>query len=258
MKDRIEKVIEILALKGYRSVTELSRDLGVSPGTVRRYLDRLEQKELIRRTHGGAWTGQNVTEVDHRVRETAQRAEKEAIGRLAWSLIEPNESVYVDAGSTTAHLAAAMDDSRHLTVVTNSIVVLQILENRTTIGTIMLGGKLNGPSHSLVGPIAEDTARQFHFTKAFLGANGIDLEEGLTQLNVEELPVKKRVAANSRQVIVLADSTKFSRHVFVSFLSLEHVNVIVTDAGIPAEFKKALEGRNIQVLVAQPGANGDD
>lgn len=258
MKDRIDRVIEILALKGYRSVTELSEDLGVSEATVRRYLDRLEQKELIRRTHGGAWTGQDVTEVDYRVRETAQRAEKEAIGRLAWSLIEQNESVYVDSGSTTAHLAAAMDDSRRVTVVTNSTVVLQILQNRPTIGTIMLGGKVNSPSHSLVGPIAEETARQFHFTKAFLGTNGIDLEEGLTQLNVEELPVKKRVAANSRQVIVLADSTKFSRHVFVSFLPLERVNVIITDAGIPADFKKALEERNIRVLVAQPGAGRDD
>jgi DeoR/GlpR family transcriptional regulator of sugar metabolism len=258
MNDRIDRVVEILALKGYRSVTELSEELGVSEATIRRYLDRLEQKELIRRTHGGAWTGQDVTEVDYRVRETANRPEKEAIGRLAWSLIEPNESVYVDSGSTTAHLAAAMDDSRHVTVVTSSTVVLQILENRGTIGTIMLGGKLNAPSHSLVGPIAEETARQFHFTKAFLGTNGIDLEEGLTQLNVEELPVKKRVAASSRQVIVLADSTKFSRHLFVSFLPLERVNVIITDAGIPAEFKKALEGRNIQVLVAQPGASRDD
>lgn len=122
----------------------------------------------------------------------------------------------------------------------------------------MLGGKSHSVSHSLVGPIAEETARQFHFSKAFLGTNGIDLEEGLTQLNVEELPVKKRVAANSRQVIVLADSTKFGHNVFVSFLPLERVHIVITDAGIPAEFKKALEDRNIQVLVARPGENRQD
>jgi DeoR/GlpR family transcriptional regulator of sugar metabolism len=253
VKDRVDRVIEILALKGFRSVTELAADLGVSEGTVRRYLDRLQSKDLIRRTHGGAWTGLEVTETDYRLRESAQRAEKEAIGRLAWSLIQPDESVYIDAGSTAAHLAAAMDDSRRLTVVTNSTVVLQLLENRTLIDTIMLGGKLHGPSRSLVGPIAEETVRQFHFARAFLGVNGIDLEEGLSQFSMEELPVKKAAAAGSRQVIVLADSTKFSRHVFVSFIPLDRVHVIITDDGIPAETRSALEERNIQVLVASTG-----
>ena len=91
VKDRIDRVVEILARRGYRSVEELSEDLGLSEGTVRRYLDRLNEKGLIRRTHGGAWTGQDIAEVDYRVRETSQRAEKEAIGRLAWSLIQPND-----------------------------------------------------------------------------------------------------------------------------------------------------------------------
>jgi len=151
-----------------------------------------------------------------------------------------------------------MDDSRQITVVTNSTIVFQILESKTTISTILLGGKAHNVTHSLVGPIAEETVKQFNFNKAFLGANGIDLEEGLTQLSVEELPVKKRVAASSRQVILLADSTKFGRNVFVHFLPLERVHVVVTDAGIPADFKAELEARNITVLVAQPGVNSDE
>jgi DeoR/GlpR family transcriptional regulator of sugar metabolism len=257
LNDRIDKVVEILARKGYRSVEELSADLGLSEGTVRRYLDRLDRKGLVRRTHGGAWTGQEIAEVDYRVRETTQRAEKEAIGRLAWSLIQPGDSVYIDAGSTTAHLAAAMDDTRRITVVTNSTIVFQLLESRTSITTIMLGGKAHNITHSLVGPIAEETVRQFHFGKAFLGTNGIDLEEGLTQLSVEELPVKKRVAASSLQVIVLADSTKFGRSGFVHFLPLERVHVVITDPGIPADFKAELEARKITVLVARPGPDDD-
>jgi DeoR family fructose operon transcriptional repressor len=255
VKDRLDRVIEILALRGFRSVADLATDLGVSEGTVRRYLDQLQRNDLIRRTHGGAWTGQDATETEYRLRETERRLQKEAIGRLAWSLIQPDESVYVDAGSTAAHLAAAMDDSRRLTVVTNSTVVLQLLENRTHIDTIVLGGKLHGPSRSLVGPIAEETVRQFHFARAFLGVNGIDLEEGLSQFDMEELPVKKAVAASSRQVVVLADSTKFSRNLFVSFLPLDRVHLIITDEGIPEEIKSALEGRNIQVLVARTDAN---
>jgi DeoR/GlpR family transcriptional regulator of sugar metabolism len=252
MKDRIDMVLGILARKGYRSVSELAEDLHVSEMTVRRYLDKLEQKELIKRTHGGAFAGQEMIEVDYRVRETVRRAEKEAIGRLAWTLIQPGESVFLDAGSTLAYLAAAMDDTRRITVVTNSTIVLQTLENRANIDTILLGGRVHAASHSLIGPIAEEVVAQFRFTKAFLGAAGINLEEGLTQSNVDEVPVKKRVAANSKEVIVLADSSKFNRDVLVMFLRMDQLHTIITDSGIPAEYRRSLEERGIRVLVAEP------
>jgi DeoR family fructose operon transcriptional repressor len=252
MKDRIDMVLGILARKGYRSVSELAEDLAVSEMTVRRYLDKLEQKELIKRTHGGAFAGQEMIEVDYRVRETVRRAEKEAIGRLAWTLIQPGESVFLDAGSTLAYLASAMDDTRRITVVTNSTIVLQTLENKANIDTILLGGRVHAASHSLIGPIAEETVAQFRFTKAFLGAVGINLDEGLTQSNVDEVPVKKRVAANSKEVIVLADSSKFNRDVLVMFLRLDQVQTVITDTGVSAEQRRSLEERGIRVLAAEP------
>ena len=258
MKDKLDAVLGILARKGYRSVSELAEDLAVSEVTVRRYLDRLEQRELIRRTHGGAFTGQEMIEVDYRVRETEHRAEKEAIGRLAWSLIQPGESVFLDAGSTLAYLASAMDDTRRITVVTNSTIVLQTLENRANIETILLGGKVHGASHSLVGLIAEETVSQFRFTKAFLGTAGVNLEHGLTQSNVDEVPVKKRVAANSREVFVLADSSKFGRDVLVMFLGLGQVHAVITDTGLPDEFRRSLEEKGIRVLLARPAASAGE
>jgi DeoR/GlpR family transcriptional regulator of sugar metabolism len=258
VKDRLELVQSILARKGYRSVAELSEDLQVSEMTVRRYLDRLEKSQLIKRTHGGAFAGQEMIEVDYRVRETVRRAEKEAIGRLAWTLIQPGESVFLDAGTTLAYLAAAMDDTRRITVVTNSTIVLQTLENRANIDTIALGGRVHAASHSLIGPIAEETVAQFRFNKAFLGAVGINLEEGLTQSNVDEVPIKKRVAANSKEVIVLADSSKFNRDVLVMFLRLEQVHTIITDTGLPEASRRSLEERGIRVLLAStaPSAEG--
>jgi DeoR family transcriptional regulator of aga operon len=253
MKGRMDMVLEILARKGYRSVGELSADLKVSEMTVRRYLEKLEQKELIKRTHGGAFTGQEMIEVDYRVRETVRRTEKEAIGRLAWSLIQPGESVYIDAGSSAAYLAAAVDDTRRITVVTCSTTVLQMLEHRSNVDTILIGGKVHAASHSVVGPIAEETVRQFRFTKAFLGTVGINLQEGFTQSNIDEVPIKKIVASNSREVIVLADSSKFEKEVLVMFLRLDQVNVVITDSGVTAEHRAALEERGIRVLVAEVG-----
>lgn len=250
MRDRIDRVLEILARSGYRSVAELSTELDVSEMTVRRDLDRLEQRRLIKRTHGGAFAGQDMIEIDYRVRETVRRAEKEAIGRLGWSLVRPGESVFIDAGTTTAYLALAMDDTRRITVVTNSTIVLTTLEARPNIECILLGGKVHALSHSLIGPIAEETVRQFRFTTAFLGTAGINLREGFTQSNVDEVPVKKQAAANARRVIVLADSSKINHDVLVLFLRLDQVQTIITDNGIAADHRAALQEKGIEVLVA--------
>ncbi|HEY9594025.1 MAG TPA: DeoR/GlpR family DNA-binding transcription regulator [Spirochaetia bacterium] len=250
MKERIDRILEILSRTGYRSVAELSADLGVSEMTIRRYLDRLEERQLVKRTHGGAWTGQEMIEVDYRIRETVHRGQKEAIGRAAWSLVEPGESIFIDAGSTNAYLALAIDGSRRVTVVTASTVVAQALEGKPNVETILLGGKVHGPSHSLVGPIPEEMIDRFRFTKAFLGTVGISLTDGFTQSNLDEVPVKKKVAASARQVIVLADSSKFDREVLVLFLRLDQVQTVITDSGIAADRRAALEERGLRVIVA--------
>jgi DeoR family fructose operon transcriptional repressor len=255
MKDRIDKVMEILARKGYRSVSELSGDLGVSEMTVRRYLEKLEQKNLIKRTHGGAFAGQEMIEVDYRVRETVSREQKEAIGRKAYSLIQPGESIFIDAGSTAAFLAFAMDDTRRITVVTSSIVVGQTLENKTNIETILLGGRVHGTTHSLIGTAAVEMVKQFRFTKAFLGASGISITEGLTQSAFDEIPIKKIVAGNSKEVFVLADSSKFNKTVLAFFLPIDRVHTIITDREIKDSDRLAFEEKGIRVLIADAQEN---
>jgi DeoR/GlpR family transcriptional regulator of sugar metabolism len=252
MKDRMDKVMQILARKGYRSVAELSEDLEVSEMTVRRYLDKLEERALIKRTHGGAFAGQEMIEVDYRVRETVRQAEKEAIGRAAWALVQPGESIFIDAGSTPAHLALAMDDTRRITVVTSSTTVVQALEGKSNIETIVLGGKVHAASHSVIGHLAEEAVQQFRFTKAFLGTVGINLQEGFTQSNVDEVPVKKKVAANAREVIVLADSSKFNQDVLFLFLRLDQVHTVITDTGVLPAHRAGLEENGIRVIVAEP------
>jgi DeoR/GlpR family transcriptional regulator of sugar metabolism len=205
MRDRIERIMEILARKGYQSVSELATELAVSDMTVRRYLDRLEEKGQIKRTHGGAYAGQEMIEMDYRIRETIDREKKEAIGRMAFSLIQPGESVFVDAGTTPSFLAHAIDDTRRLTVVTNSLVAASALEMRTSVQCLLLGGIVHGPTHSVVGQMAEEALGQFRFNRAFLGTSGIDLEAGLSQGTLEEIPIKRKAAQQSRQVVVLTN-----------------------------------------------------
>lgn len=251
MKDIAEKIVDILKRKGYRSVTDLAGELGISDMTVRRYLDRLTEGNQVQRVFGGAFIGEEMTEVDYRVRDSVGLAEKRAIGRAAYAMIEPGESVFIDAGTTTAQLALAVDDTRRITVVTNSLVVMQALERKANVETFVLGGKLHMPTASLIGPIAVDTASQFRFAKAFLGANGID-GTGFTQANIDEVPIKKRVAANSKEVIVLADSRKFDSDRLVFFLDIEQVHTLVTDPGIPERYLKEFAERGVRIVIAEP------
>ncbi len=254
MVDRHEKIAAILARKGYRSVAELSEDLGVSEMTIRRDLEKLEQKGLIKRTYGGAYTGQEIIEVDYRVRETIRQQEKEIIGKKASSLIQPGESIFIDTGSTAAFLASAIDDTKRITVVTNSLVVAQTLETRTNVETIVLGGKIHRATHSLTGHLAEDAVKQFKFTKAFIGVSGINLNEGLAQSTLEEIQVKKLVIANSRQVIVLADSSKFNKDVLVIFSDFSRVDTIITDNGVQRDDVDILNEKGIKVIIADATA----
>lgn len=257
MKDRIEKVREILTRKGYCSVSDLAEELRVSEMTVRRYLDQLERNDMVRRTHGGAFIGDEMIDVDYRVRETIRRPAKEAIGRLAFSLIEAGESVFIDTGSTAAYLAYAIDDTKRLTVVTNSIVVAETLENKANVETILLGGRVHGSTHCVLGSLAEESVKQFRYSKAFLGAAGISLRDGLTQGNIEEVPIKKTVAENAKRRIVLLDSSKFHKEVLVVFLTLKQIDTLITDNEIGTAEKSALEEAGIDVLIARPAPTAD-
>jgi len=250
MQDRMSQVMEILARKGYQSVGELAAELKVSDMTIRRYLDRLEQKEIIKRTHGGAFVGQEMIEVDYRIRETVHNAEKEAIGRTALTLIQPGEAVFIDAGTTTAFLAFAMNDAKRLTVVTNSLVVARSLENKVNVQTLLIGGTVHGATHSVVGSLAEEAISEFRFTKSFLGTSAIDLGQGFSQSTFDELPVKRKAAKQAQQVIVLSDSSKFNKQVTFLFMPLEGAHTIITDKGIRESDKRVLEEKNIRVIIA--------
>jgi DeoR/GlpR family transcriptional regulator of sugar metabolism len=247
----MELIMDILARKGYQSVNELAAELRVSDMTVRRYLDRLEEKELIKRTHGGAFAGQDMVEVDFRIRETVNRGEKEAIGRAAFALIQPGESVFIDAGTTPAFLASAINDAKRITVVTNSLVVARTLENRASVQCILLGGTVHGATHSTVGQMADEDLGQFRFNRAFMGTSAIDLTAGLSQGTFEEIPIKRKAARQSSQVVVLADSSKFDKQVTFLFMPLEQVNTIITDTGISAGVAQAIRDKGIEVVTAE-------
>ena len=157
-------------------------------------------------------------------------------------MIQPGESVFIDAGTTPAFLAYAINDTKRITVVTNSLVVASALENRSNVQCILLGGTVHGATHSMVGQMAEEGLGQFRFNRAFMGTSAIDLSAGLSQSTFEEIPLKRKAARQATKVVVLADSSKFDKQV-TKIVSNKDETTLVGGAGN----EDAIKGRINQI-----------
>jgi len=252
MNKRHDEILKRLEYGGYLRVSELAENLGVSEMTIRRDLEKLEEDGLLNRTYGGAHLIQKPRPEGEAHKSLIKSINKKrAIGRVACSLLQPDESVFIDAGTTTRFLASSINDEIKLSIVTNSLTIAQILSNKLNINVIVVGGKLHPQTNSLLGPLAEEAVKKFKYTKAFLGTSGINLSDGLTILNLEEVPIKKTVALNANQVIVLADSSKFNKNALITFLELNHVDTIITDWELDKSDRNILEEKEINVVIAQ-------
>ena len=187
-EQRRQRVLELLTDSGYESVQALSKVLGVSEMTVRRDLDHLEAKGLIRRTHGGAVSEMySQIELDYRIRQKHNARAKRQIASAAVGMIQDGEVIYLDAGTTVLAMAPLLIGRKALTIVTPSIPLATELAEAPGIETILLGGQMRRDLRAVVGHIAEECLASFRLDKAFLGAAGIrarNVSDGSTGLHL--------------------------------------------------------------------------
>jgi DeoR/GlpR family transcriptional regulator of sugar metabolism len=207
----IERKLEILEILKHREtveVSELTKLFEVSKVTIRGDLDDLERKGMLIRTHGGAMLPENlalVRRLSHTMEE--QKEEKIAICRGALDLIKDGMSIIIDSGSTTVHLARMVAD-RQISVLTNSVPVIQELMNSPSVELFVSGGVLRKPSMSLMGAGASFMLDQIHGDILFLGAAGFSIKQGITGTNIIEAETKRQMIKNASAVCLLADSSK--------------------------------------------------
>ena len=193
---------------GVIRVEDLCRRLGVSAATVRRDLDQLERDGAIRRVHGGAVSVESrLDEPLFDDKASVAVREKRQIAEAALALVEPEDTIYLDGGSTVLELARLLRERQNLTVVTNSLRAAHELAGRGP-RLIVVGGELRRLSQTLVGPLTRLVLDGLHLDKAFMGTIGFALKEGLTTTDPSEAFTKETVLGQARQVIVLADSSK--------------------------------------------------
>ena len=250
MSDRHKKILEILQLQGSISVTDLSERLNVSEVTIRKDLTALETQNKLYRTHGKAipispYIGDR--HINEKEKQNVQ--EKRLIGRRAASMLEDNDSILIASGTTILYAAREMVSARNLTVITASVSVSSILSQNKYIDVVQLGGMVRESSVSVVGSFAEDMLSYFNCSKLFMGADGVDLEFGVTTTNMMEANLNRMMMSSAQKTILLVDSSKFGKKGFSKICDLEKIDQIITDDKIPQVYLENLEELGIEVTV---------
>lgn len=249
-EERLHKIGEYVQNKSRASVQELCDLFQVSESTIRRDLKELETRSILKRTHGGAVNFQAVAfEPTYSEKEDQFQDEKKRIAQKAAEFIEDGDSLIIDSGTTTLYLANELAKFKDLTVVTNSIHLMQKLSALQGINIISTGGMLRTNTMALAGPMAEKSLEQLHVDKAFLGTNGLNIEEGLTTPNLVEASIKQKMIGAADQVFVMADHTKIGCVSFARFGEISDIDACITGSGIAKEVKSQLEKNNVKLYL---------
>jgi DeoR family transcriptional regulator, fructose operon transcriptional repressor len=256
-EERQHAIADLVTRDRRLSVSQAAETFGVTTETVRRDLAVLERQGVIHRVHGGAVPAQSLSMREPAVaeRDITASAQKNRIAHAAVDLLpRSGGSVILDGGTTTGRLAAVLPADRALTVITNAAPIAAIVTAHTAepseLELHILGGRVRPVSQVSVGAPALGALRDLRVDVSFIGVNAFSLEHGLLTPNHDEAAVKAAMIEAGRRVVVLADSSKFGSESLVRFGRLDQIDAVVTDDGVDGDTVRALEGLDIDVVVA--------
>lgn len=228
-KERQEKILKKLKVKNTVKVADLAGELGISESTIRRDITELDRLGKLKKVFGGAVSlngDMTFGETDVAHKHMINIEEKEKIARYAASMINDNDFVYIDAGTTTEKMIDYLDKS-NVTYVTNGITHAKKLIQKG-FNAYIIGGLLRPSTEAVIGDVAMETVRRYNFTKCFMGANGIEPDCGFTTPDIGEAAIKTAVMEKSYVSFILADHTKFGLISPVTFAGIDEA-CIITD-----------------------------
>ncbi|WP_340679686.1 transcriptional repressor AgaR [Paraglaciecola sp.] len=248
--ERRHEIVQMTLRDGMVSVTHLANNFQVSEVTVRGDLNYLHKKKLLIRARGGALACNEVPkELSLNEKHCAQIDIKRKLAQLAKLQINEGEAIILDSGSTIAELASCLHSFERLVVMTNGLNVAQNLLNAPGIEVLMTGGVLRKTSLSFYGRQAEDSLERYHFDKAFLGVDGIDFNSGITTHFEYEAIMNRLMRRVAKEVITVADSSKFNRSGVHKICGLAEIDILITDSGIPDAFAQTLERNGVKLII---------
>jgi DeoR family glycerol-3-phosphate regulon repressor len=254
MLPRQRQLLDFLRQHGDTSVAQLARTLRVTAQTVRRDIRALEEAKLIARYHGGVGPSSTVENIDYASRQGMNADAKRRIARLVASRVEPGRSIFINIGTTTEEVSRALAHHRGIRVVTNNLNVAAILANNAESEVIIAGGVVRHRDRGIVGEATVDFIRQFKVDIGIIGVSSIELDGTLLDFDYREVKVAQAIIAQSREVWLVADHSKFARTAMVRLGHLSQVHRFFTDADVPPAVRQILQASRAELVVAEEEA----
>lgn len=254
LPSRQSDILDLARANGRVSVDDLARRFEVSPQTVRKDLNDLCNRRLLARVHGGAVIASGVDNLGYEARRFVATEEKRAIGRAAAALIGDDTSLFINVGTTTEQVAAALDGHRNLLVITNNLNVAMPMSRLPEMRVIIAGGPVRADG-AVIGSTAVDLVRQFKVDLAVIGTSAIDEDGALLDFDYREVQVAQAIIANARRVMLVADSSKCDRSAPMRIAHLDQVHVFVTDRLASPRLRALCQARGIDLVETMPDAD---
>jgi DeoR family transcriptional regulator of aga operon len=253
---RRERIAAIIEAQGFARVTELSDRFGISEVTTRADLDALAKALVVQRIHGGAIAAAQPPAPEQPFERASLTAadQKRSIGTAAAALVQSGQAIVLDVGTTTAAIATALiarTELHDVVVITNALNIAMKLESAIPRFTVIVtGGTLRPLQHSLVDPLAGAVIEHIHADIAFVGCSGVDVGAGITNINLPEADVKRRMLAAAARSIVVADGTKLGVAHHSRIASVSDVDGLITSSDADPRIVEQLERAGLPVTLA--------
>lgn len=252
--ERRQQLVELVEQRNSLTVAELSDHFKVSSATIRRDLSHLSQRGMIERAHGGVARRVRVaTETPEPPllnRASLQPEEKRRIGKAAAAHVHDAETIIISAGTTTAEMVPHLANRSGLTVITNALNIVLALAPFPNITVIVLGGVLRHSELTVLGSLTEDAMENLRADKLFMGSPAVHVDYGLSAENLAEASNDKTLMKSAREIVVLADHTKFGRVAMVRVSPLKRIRRIITDTDVSADDARILAEHDVTLELA--------
>lgn len=248
-EERHKKILELLKTNDSVKVTELVSVLNVSIDTVRRDLENMENKLLLKRVHGGAIpAADNGDRKSFTYREIKNKDKKSELALLACSYVSEGEAIALNAGTTNLELARRLAENfERLTIITNGLRIIDLLSNKSNFTIIVPGGILDQEEYALYGKKCEDEIIGYNIDQAFISINAISIDKGLTDFRIHEIDIIKAMLGSARQKNVVADSSKFEKVSYMNVCPLTSIDTIITDSSLNGDIAKLYKDNGIKL-----------
>ena len=249
---RQQDITALLRESGRLSVDDLAVRFTVTPQTIRRDLNELAEARVITRVHGGAIIALGVENLAYEARKQVAQNAKRLIGEAAAALISDNTSLFLNLGTTTEEVARAVAGRTGLMVVTNNMNVALELYRNETIQVIVAGGTLRASDGGIVGRLAAEAFGHFKADVAIIGTSAIDSDGALLDYDLREVQVSRAIIENARRVVLVTDSSKFTRRAPVRIARLEEIDILITDRLPSPEMVSLCRNAGVEVIETGP------